>query len=155
MNNAEEILKEVDKYISELENFKAEHGFNKKLYTRSVYNKLSIFDWWVDVISLNRLKDMKKFLQEAIKLGFTGYVCFKVGASGCANGMWAHTDESTTGYSPDCDFLYKSFTPAYNYWDITYYDKDKKTSERLSERVGKEYDELTTIKKLEDAINVA
>jgi hypothetical protein len=50
-------------------------------------------------------------------LGFRGYVCFKVGASYCANGMWCHKDVSTDGYSPDGDFIYRSFTPDYTEWD--------------------------------------
>lgn len=155
MNNAEEVLKEVERYIEEVKSYKEKYGFKKKLYIPSVYKNLSIFDWFTNELSLNRLMEMRKFLKEAIKLGYTGYVCFKVGISGFANGMWAYTDESTTGYSPDCDFLYKSFTSEYNYWDITYYDKDKKTSESLSKRLGKKYDEFTTIRKLEDAINAA
>lgn len=85
-----------------------------------IYSDLSIFDWWPNRIGINRLKDMRKFLKEAIKLGFTGYVCFKVGASGCANGMWAHKEESKDGYSPDGACLYKSFTPDYNCWEVNF-----------------------------------
>lgn len=87
-----------------------------------IYSDLSIFDWWPNRIGINRLKDMRKFLKEAIKLGFTGYVCFKVGASGCANGMWAHKEESKDGYSPDGACLYKSFTPDYNCWEVNFGD---------------------------------
>lgn len=87
-----------------------------------IYLDLSIFDWWPNRIGINRLKDMRKFLKEAIKLGFTGYVCFKVGASGCANGMWAHKEESKDGYSPDGACLYKSFTPDYNCWEVNFGD---------------------------------
>lgn len=84
---------------------------------------------------------MEKFLKEAIKLGYKGYVCFKVGATGCANGMWAHKEESLDGYSPDGDFLYKSFTPAYNYWS---FKKDEifYPEENI-------YDSIKTIKDLE------
>ena len=42
-----------------------------------------------------------------------------VGATGCANGMWAYKEESKDGYySPEGGCLYRSFTPAYTDWDI-------------------------------------
>ena len=107
-----------------------------------VYDELSIFDWWTDKLGISRLEDMRKFLREAIKLGYTGYVCFKVGMSGCANGMWAHKKESTDGYSPDGPTLYKSFTPDYEYWSVMDDDKDYLPRE--------EYNKLKTIKMLED-----
>lgn len=85
--------------------------------TRAVCEELSIFDWWRDTLSTSQLKQMKSFVETAIKLGFKGYVCFKVGASGCANGMWAYTNESTDGYSPDDgDCIYHSFVSTDNYW---------------------------------------
>ena len=94
--NAVEVLIEVEKLI-------AMRGSN---LTSSVCERLSIFDWWVDTISQTKLQDMKKFLQEAIKLGYTGYACFKVGATGCANGMWAYKEESEDGFSPkECEYL--------------------------------------------------
>ena len=83
-----------------------------------IYDDLSIFDWWPERLNVNHMKQMRAFLKEAIKLGYTGYVCFKVGASGCANGMWAHKEESTNGYSPEGDCLYRSFTPDYTYWQV-------------------------------------
>ena len=90
----------------------------------NVYKPLSIFDWWPDYLSKSKLQEMRQFLKEAIKLGYTGYVCFKVGATGCANGMWAYTlNCGPDGYAPDnCPTLFRSFTPAYRYWDVT--DKD-------------------------------
>lgn len=108
---------------------------------RDVCNRLSIFDWWKETLSESNLKDMRTFLKEALKLGFTGYVCFKVGATGCANGMWAYKELSTTGYSPDCDHLYRSFTPEYTLWqfsknNVTYPD-------------GEDYDSVKTIRDLE------
>jgi hypothetical protein len=87
---------------------------------------------------------MRKFLKEAIKLSYTGYVCFKVGATGCSNGMWAHTTETNDGYSPDSDFLYKSFTPEYNYWQIS--------KNNVAYPNGETFDSLTTIKELESYI---
>lgn len=81
-----------------------------------VYKRLSIFDWWNDHLSVSQLKDMRTFLREALKLGFTGYVCFKVGATGCANGMWAYVNQTEDGFSPDGPFIYKSFTPEYSEW---------------------------------------
>lgn len=84
---------------------------------RTVCNELSIFDWWTDTMSLAKLKAMRSFLKTAIKHGYTGYVCFKVGAKYCASGMWAYKNESTNGYSPDGEALYRSFRPSHNYWD--------------------------------------
>lgn len=138
--NAEEVLKEVEKKIKEVE----AKNYNKYLRITEVCNELSIFDWWNNKLSLTKLKDMRKFLKEAIKLGYTGYVCFKVGATGCANGMWAHTVETKDGYSPESDFLYKSFTPEYNYWQIS---KNGKAYPN-----GETFDSLTTIKELESYI---
>ena len=139
-NNAEQVLASVEKYIKNYE------------YPISIYrvcDELSIFDWWVDNLSRSKLKDMRRFLREAIKLGYTGYVCFKVGAKYCANGMWAHKKSKTEdGYSPDGAFLYKSFTPDYNYWDIQ--DDDGKF---ITHKNHIEYDSITTIKQLEDTIN--
>ena len=117
--NAKNVLKEVERKIKYAEEMKDYYykGYKTKYLIRDVYKELSIFDWWNNYLSLSQLKDMRAFLKTAIKLGFNGYVCFKVGATGCANGMWAHVEESTNGYSPDCDCLYRSFTPAYIRWD--------------------------------------
>lgn len=139
-NNAEEILTVVEAKIKELENW-----YRGRLRIYNVCQELSIFDWWNEYLSVSQLKDMRKFLREAIKLGYTGYVCFKVGATGCANGMWAHKNETEDGYSPDGECLYKSFSPEYNYWQV-------KTAE------GKwipndKYDSIKTIKQLEELIN--
>ena len=136
--NAVEVLIEVEKLIA----------MRGSYLTSSVCERLSIFDWWVDTISQTKLQDMKKFLQEAIKLGYTGYACFKVGATGCANGMWAYKEESEDGFSPkECEYLYKSFTPDYTYWNVYYEDCTD-----LAERVGKKFDALKSAKALEEAI---
>lgn len=114
-NTAAEVLKRVEEYLDKPQ---------RRFLISSVYNDLSIFDWWPEYLSKSKLREMRQFLEEAIKLGYTGYVCFKVGATGCSNGMWAHTElETDDGYSPNnCPVLYRSFTPAYRYWDVT--DKD-------------------------------
>lgn len=129
--NAVKVLTNINKAIAELE--KASKGaYNYERYSYrgfgdnekvsfkmdAVYNELSIFDWWNDTLSMSQLKQMKKFVETAIILGFTGYVCFKVGAKGCAHGMWAHKNESTDGYSPDGDVLFHSFRSGDNYWDM-------------------------------------
>ena len=142
--NAENVLAEVNKLIFDLQR-ERRRGYIPKYCTVAVCDRLSIFDWWTETLSLSRLKDMRKFLNEAIKLGFTGYVCFKVGVTGCANGMWAHKQSSTTGYSPDGACLYKSFTPQYEYWQINAEGKEYLPKE-------KEFDSLKTIKQLENYI---
>jgi len=156
--NAQPVLLAVEKYIRVLEMKHKCHckwSYKYKLEIEDCYRDLSIFDWWNRYLSLSQLKQMRTFLKEAIKLGYTGYVCFKVGASGCANGMWADRVPTTDGYSPkDKDFLYRSFTPDYTYWDICDYSKGYGKGEafKLSEKVGKKYDGLTTKKALEEAL---
>ena len=115
-NTAAEVLKRVEAKIAWLE----EHPY-VKLRIGDIYDEFSIFDWWPEYLSKSHLQKMRQFLREAIKLGYGGYVCFKVGATGCANGMWAHTElETDAGYSPNhCPCLYRSFTPAYTYWSVT------------------------------------
>ena len=152
--NAQPVLEQVEKYIRILEmkhNTHYKWSRNYKLTMWECCRDLSIFDWWVDDLSLTRLKQMRTFLKEAIKLGYTGYVCFKVGVAGCANGMWAHKLPTTDGYSPKCDFLYRSFTTNYTYWDITY-EGEEWEKDRLSYKVGKEYDALKTAGDLERAL---
>lgn len=111
--NAKSVLEQVEHYLDRID-----EQWGRKYRIRSVYEPLSIFDWWPDYIGVSKLRDMRKFLRTAIERGYKGYVCFKVGATGCANGMWAHKKESTDGYSPDGEFLYKSFTPEYNCWAV-------------------------------------
>lgn len=137
--NAAVVLEQVKAYIQMLQehqqlghDYKAPEGSLVRFIHRgydshagwtikisSVCNDLSIFDWWNDTLSVSQLKQMKKFLEQAIELGFTGYVCFKVGAAGCSHGMWAHTEETTDGYSPKTgNVLYHSFVSGENYWDM-------------------------------------
>ena len=126
--NTNEALRNVNLAIVNLERAENNHrlmegmqwkGYSwKPVYRISdVYDKLGIFDWWNETLSMSQLKQMKSFLITAIKLGYTGYVCFKVGASGCSHGMWAHKNESTTGYSPDGACLFHSFRSGDDYWD--------------------------------------
>lgn len=68
--NAENVLAEVERLIE----------IGGKFRITEVCEPLSIFDWWKDWLSVAQLKSMRQFLKEAIKLGYTGYVCFKVGA---------------------------------------------------------------------------
>lgn len=136
-NNAQNVLDRVNNGIAELEALnngdKSLEKFSrhktirwdwlndKRTYafrTDTVFEEFSIFDWWADTLSLSQLKQMKKFLETAIKLGFDGYVCFKVGVKYCSHGMWAHKEESTNGYSPDGDVLFHSFRSGENYWDM-------------------------------------
>lgn len=137
--NAQNVLDEVDRKLDEMH----ELGI-KKYCIFDVCDELSIFDWWNEHLSKTQLLDMQRFLREAIKLGYTGYVCFKVGATGCANGMWAHKKESTNGYSPDGEVLYKSFVSSYNYWSVkdangVWYPRD----------TDEEYNSCKTVKQLE------
>lgn len=114
--NRFEVENKVGEYIAKLEERKM-RGYSAKLRIEDVCDELSIFDWWNETLSLTQLKQMKKFLEVAGKLGYNGYVCFKVGAAYCAHGMWAYKKESTTGYSPDGEVLYHSFRNGDNYYD--------------------------------------
>ena len=104
--NAQSVLERLEQYI--------DRGVSVDM--NKCYDDLSIFDWWPNRLNINHMKQMRSFLNLAIKNGYTGYVCFKVGASGCANGMWAYKNSTTDGYSPDGDALYRSFTPDYTYY---------------------------------------
>ena len=145
--NAQDVLDRVEEFLD-----KPEHRFR----IADVYEDLSIFDWWLPYLSKAKLLEMRQFLKEAIKLGYTGYVCFKVGATGCANGMWAYTlDCRPDGYAPDnCPTLFRSFTPAYRYWNVT--DKQGRWAwegrYKSEEDKRQNYDKLGTIKELEDFI---
>ena len=147
-NTAAQVLERVEERIAWFED-----NPYSRLLIDDCYKEFSIFDWWPKYLTKSKLYEMRQFLKEAIKLGYTGYVCFKVGATGCANGMWAHTElETDEGYSPNnCPVLFRSFTPAYRYWDVTDKDgnwdfegKDESADDRRLH-----YDKLSTIKDLE------
>lgn len=134
--NAQNVLNKLEHYIAQ--------GFARNMH--EVCDDLSIFDWWTDRLSVAKMKQMRTFLKNAIKNGYTGYVCFKVGASGCANGMWAHKEMTTDGYSPKCDVIYRSFSPDYICWSVKIGDQwfpDNRTDG---------YDSCKTIKQLEELI---
>jgi hypothetical protein len=130
--NARECLVNVENLIKELEDANRAgyasmdydrmgwKGYSsKKVFKiRAICDECNIFDWWNETLSMSQLKQMRTFLNQAIKLGFTGYVCFKVGAAGCSHGMWAHKEESIDGYSPDGDVLFHSFRSGDNYFDM-------------------------------------
>ena len=134
--NAEPVLERLEKMINE--------GWSRRIDV--VYDDLSIFDWFTERLSVTQMKQMRTFLKEAIKLGYTGYVRFKVGAHGCANGMWAHKEETTDGYSPKGDFIYRSFTPDYTNWQAKINDK------KYPEATGVEWDSCKTAKQLESIL---
>lgn len=147
-NTAAQVLERVEERIAWFED-----NPYSRLRIDECYKEFSIFDWWPEYLTKSKLYEMRQFLKEAIKLGYTGYVCFKVGATGCANGMWAHTElETDEGYSPDgCPVLFRSFTPAYRYWDVTdrqgSWDWDGKYESEEDRRQN--WDRLKTIKDLE------
>ena len=136
--NAEVVLTKLERMI--------ERGCSRNI--RDVYDELSIFDWWPERLTITHMKQMRTFLKEAIKLGYKGYVCFKVGASGCANGMWAHKAEGKVEgsdvYSPDGDAIYRSFTPDYTYYSVRHNDSWLPGDN--------EYDSIKTTKQLETLI---
>lgn len=140
--NAKEVLANVVAMIADGEAYNAENKrWRLKMRWRiyDVCDRLSIFDWWNEYLSVSQLKEMRKFLETAITMGYTGYVCFKVGAKYCANGMWAHKKESEDGYSPDGECLYHSFVSGANDWDVKLadgtwlHDRDGRCNHSLKE----------------------
>ena len=137
--NAKEVLANVVAMIADGEAYNSENRRNRRWRIYSVCNELSIFDWWNEYLSVSQLKEMRRFLETAITMGYTGYVCFKVGAKYCANGMWAHKKESEDGYSPDGECLYHSFVSGANDWDIKLadgtwlHDRDGRCNHSLKE----------------------
>lgn len=140
--NAKEVLANVVAMIAEGEEYNAQNkrwGLKMRWRIYDVCDRLSIFDWWNEYLSVSQLKQMRKFLETAITMGYTGYVCFKVGAAGCSNGMWAHKQESEDGYSPDGECLYHSFVSGANDWDVKLadgtwlHDRDGRCNHSLKE----------------------
>ena len=106
--NPAEILENLEHYIE----------VGDARYIRTVCDCLGIFDWWNDSFSISQMTQMRSFLKKAIALGFTGCASFKVGAKGCANGMWAFKEQvREDGYDPDGDRMYHSFVCGDNYYD--------------------------------------
>ena len=120
-------------------------GTSRNMY--SVCDELSIFDWWRERLSVTAMREMRAFLRAARSMGFNGYACFKVGASGCASGMWAYRAESEDGYSPRGEFLYRSFYTKGNYWDAKLPDGSMLTATK-----GVRYDALRTAKDVRAAM---
>ena len=122
--NARECLVNVENLIEELNDVNLGYesmdlnrmtwkGFSSKKVFKieAICDECGIFDWWNETLTVTQLKQMRTFLKQAIKLGFTGYVCFKVGTAGCSHGMWAYKNESD-------DVLYHSFRAGDNYFDM-------------------------------------
>ena len=110
-HNAETVLNNVNYMIDNFDSLKR-FRWSKGLDMYTVSDDLNIFDWWVDTLSMTRLKRMRSFLNTAIKLGFSGYVCFNVGVDGCSHGMWAHVDDE------ESDCLFHDFNTTGNDWDM-------------------------------------
>ena len=114
------ILATVNEMIDKAELHKERTGKPMRYPIEKVCRELGIFDWWNDNLSVSQLKQMRMFLENAINRGFDGYAGFKVGAKNCANGMWATKKKSADGYTPDGETLYRSFTPDYTRWEISF-----------------------------------
>lgn len=114
MFNAREVLKRLEILESLKEDFTIEFA----------YEPLNIFDWFRDTLTRKDINDMIEFLQNAIELGYTGYVCFKVGDSDTASGMWARKPNNE-----GC-FLYHTFSPDCDYYTV--YSKKENGSVKYS-----------------------
>lgn len=112
------VMERLYEYIEEDKNYYSRLNKHMRIPIDTCYKGLSVFDWFKNNLTRTDLNNMLDFCSLAAALGFNGYVCFKVGASGCANGMWAHKELSTDGFSPKGDFIYRSFTPDETYYAI-------------------------------------
>ena len=133
--SVKDVLKNVEMYLERYEN-------GETFTIPQVYNDLNIFDWFNDSFSKRKLQTMRAFLKASIKFGYTGYCCFKVGSRGTANGMWAYKQKSTTGYSPDGEFIYRSFTPDYIEWAMIDADGNNLTGENEDETTFKTWKDM-------------
>ena len=110
-------LREVQTSLSWLTN-KMEITGTQELDTEYFSQILSISDWYRDIITIEDLYAMSRFLSTADKAGFNGLVSFVVGGKDASysNGMWAQTnDRSAT--------LYRTFNPEETKWRVTAYSK--------------------------------
>ena len=151
-NTRFEVAENVAEYLKELE----ARPKGERLRIRAVYQNLSIFDWWNEYLSPTQLKQMQAFLKTAAKLGFNGYVCFKVGAAGCSHGMWAYEKNTTDGYSPDGPCLYHSFRSGDCYWDCELPDglwlHEKACAEEKKRGEAPRHDHQFTLKEVKTAL---
>jgi len=98
-------------------------SYKSRAYSvRDICDEVGIVGWCHNTVSLSQLKQMKSFLTTAIKLGYTGYVCFVVGdsvRSYNSHGMWAYKEnEAPDRYSDRKGaVLFHSFRSGDNYWD--------------------------------------
>lgn len=140
--NAREVLANAERMRKDAEAELRDNPYLKgrAYYISDVCHDLSIFDWWHDRLSISQLKQMEGFLKAAIRMGYDGYACFKVGAEGCASGMWAYKVMSLDGRSPDdAEFIYRSFQARHNYWE--HYTAD---GQSIARRRGLKYGEIKT-----------
>lgn len=141
---AENILANIEEVLADMEAEKAEWpALRVRRRTYTVAKSLSIFDWFVDEVSMSQLKQMRSFVKSAISAGYTGYVCFKVGSVGTSSGMWAYTVPTTTGFSPDGPCLYRSFQSRLNWWDA--FDGERWVTAKTGKTQG-EFVRFTDIK---------
>lgn len=153
-HTAKKVLEKLEAMIKE--------GYARDI--KQVCDDLSISDWWSEgqKLTITNMKQMRAFLREAIKLGYTGHVCFKVGAHGCArerdartcdctNGMWAYkeADKVDPYFS---DRIYRSFNPDYTFWSFVKNGEPFPVNTHEKDKYISLYDSLKTAKMLEEAL---
>lgn len=144
---AEEVLKNVNKMLTEAEYYKKHNGKIKwYLDSLKICEDLSIWKYQDRIMTVSKLKEMKKFLENAIKLGFTGHAFFLVGKKGYGHGMWVYKNYHPYNKINEC--LYHSFVNGKNYYN--YIDKEGKyLGDKIS---GKTYRREFTLKEIEQEI---
>ncbi len=130
--NVRECLKTINHLLEGLENEetltekeKQEYGYESDWYDdKKYYDKYRVKNYIAlerserQRITKTMLKEMKKFLEKAQKMGFRGKVRFR---NGYDNGMWASTrdyDQATVEATKGQIVLYHSFETDSNYWQL-------------------------------------
>jgi len=88
----------------------------KKYYSRyTVKNYINLAGTDRSQVTKTMLKEMKKFLEKAIKFGFYGDVKFSIGYD---NGMYASTRVTQEACDEGQLILYRNFDSRYKYWQL-------------------------------------
>lgn len=135
MPRVKEVLFHVNKMLNYMETKEGLTEEEKRMYeyTPSRWGRREYFDCYynqnrlgIETYKRNQLtktmlKDMKMFLDEAVKYGFLGDVRFRNGAR---DGMWASSRTGSEEEKKGETVLYHTFNSDYSYWKI-FNDKGK------------------------------
>lgn len=122
LNTVNKLLDALEGKIELTQKEKGTYGYynntwtGKKYYSRySVKNYINLTGTDRSQVTKTMLKEMKKFLEKAIKFGFIGDVKFRIGYD---NGMYASTRVTQEGYDEGQLILYHNFGSERKYWQL-------------------------------------